>query len=83
MDCLARRVCDTPDEHAMLAAVNAACAPANGSLTHLFSIYVHPSPTHKGYDKGSIFRGREISPRVKVEWASWGIVEVRSLPALE
>lgn len=79
VDCLAKRVCDSTDEHATLAAINAACAPGNATLSHLFSIYIHPSPTHKGYPKGSIFHGRAISPRVKVEWASWGIVEVSFL----
>ena len=79
VDCLAKRVCDSADEHATLAAINAACAPGNATLSHLFSIYIHPSPTHKGYPRGSIFHGRAISPRVKVEWASWGIVEVRLL----
>lgn len=77
VDCLAKRVCDAADEHAMLTAINAACAPGNSTLSHLFTIYIHPSPSHKGYDKRSIFHGREISPRVNVEWASWGIVEVR------
>ena len=61
----------------MLQGVNEACAPRNDTLSHLFSIYIHPSPTFKGYPKGSIFRGREISPRIKVEWGSWSIVEVR------
>ncbi|CAL8470673.1 g10215 [Coccomyxa elongata] len=79
VDCLAKRVCDSTDEHATLAAINAACAPGNATLSHLFSIYIHPSPTHKGYPKGSIFHGRAISPRVKVEWASWGIVEAERL----
>ena len=79
VDCLAQRVCGAPDEYAMLAAVNSACAPTgdNATLSHLFSIYIHPSPLHKGYPKGSIFRGREINPRVKVEWGSWAIMEVR------
>ena len=81
VDCLAKRVCNAPDELAMLQGVNEACSgpgnPGNGSGSALFSIYIHPSPAHKGYPKGSIFRGREISPRIKVEWGSWSIVEVR------
>lgn len=81
VDCLARRVCGGPDEYALLTAVNAACGGAGGNgtsaLSHLFSIYIHPSPSHKGYAKGSIFRGREISPRVRVEWGSWSVMEVR------
>ena len=77
VDCLAKRVCNAPDEHAMLQGVNEACAPRNDTLSHLFSIYIHPSPTFKGYSRGSIFRGREISPRIKVEWGHWSIVEVR------
>lgn len=81
VDCLAKRVCNAPDEHAMLQGVNEACAPRNDSLSHLFSIYIHPSPSFKGYPKGSIFRGREISPRIKVEWGAWSIVEVRFLSA--
>ena len=80
VDCLAKRVCNAPDEHAMLQGVNEACTPHNDTLSHLFSIYIHPSPTFKGYPKGSIFRGREISPRIKVEWGSWSIVEVRFIP---
>ena len=79
VDCLAKRVCNAPDEHAMLQGVNEACAPRNDTLSHLFSIYIHPSPAFKGYPKGSIFRGREISPRIKVEWGSWSIVEVSCL----
>ena len=77
VDCLAKRVCNAPDEHAMLQGVNEACAPRNDTLSHLFSIYIHPSPTFKGYSRCSIFRGREISPRIKVEWGHWSIVEVR------
>ena len=82
VDCLARRVCGGPDEYALLTAVNAACGGAGGNataaaLSHLFSIYIHPPPSHKGYARGSIFRGREISPRVKVEWGSWSVMEVR------
>ena len=77
VDCLAKRVCNAPDEHAMLQGVNEACAPRNDTLSHLFSIYIHPSPTFKGYSRGSIFRGRKISPRIKVEWGHWSIVEVR------
>ncbi len=80
VDCLARRVCGAADEYATLAAVNEACAPGAGLLSHLFSIYIHPSPQHKGYPKGSIFHDRDISPRVNVEWGSWGIVEVRQQP---
>ena len=76
VDCLAKRVCNAPDEHAMLQGVNAACAPRNDTLSHLFSIYIHPSPAFKGYSRDSIFRGREISPRIKVEWGHWTIVEV-------
>ena len=80
VDCLAKRVCNAPDELAMLQGVNEACSrpgnPGNGSGSALFSIYIHPSPAHKGYPKGSIFHGREISPRVDVKWAGWGIVEV-------
>ncbi len=84
VDCLARRVCGAADEYAMLGAVNAACAPTgdNATASALFSIYIHPSPLHRGYPRGSIFRGREISPRVKVEWGSWAIMEVGITPFL-
>lgn len=76
VDCLARRVCGAQDEYATLAAINEACAPNASTLSHLYSVYVHPSPSHKGYNKNSIFHGREVSPRRNVEWGSWSIVEV-------
>ena len=82
VDCLAKRVCNAPDEHAMLQGVNEACAPRNDTLSHLFSIYIHPAPAFKGYARGSIFRGHEISPRIKVEWGHWSIVEVRPISTI-
>jgi hypothetical protein len=79
VDCLARRVCGAQDEYATLSAINEACAPNGSTLSHLYSIYVHSAPSWKGYSEGSIFRGREVSPRVKVEWGGWTVVEVSAL----
>ena len=41
----------------------------------LFSLYVHAPPGNKwGWD--SIFAGREVANRIKVEWGQWSVVRL-------
>ena len=81
VDCLAKRVCNAPDEHAMLQGVNEACVPRNDTLSHLFSVYIHPSPTFKGLLPGQhLPRPRDLPHASRLSGATgalWRCVSIQ------
>ena len=56
---------DLPRRGARLNSTASAAAHPLYAGQGLFSMYVHASPGFEGYSAGSLFHGREITPRVR------------------